>query len=187
MSLETVSFIAMADGTAEDYALLDRCEERFMTGLVDRVLDHLKLLQESYGGYKIDRYQHSLQTATRAQRAGADEETIVAALLHDIGDTIAPSAHGPMAAAVLSPFVSPETAWMVEKHPIFQGYHYFHHYGLDRNQREKFRGHPAFERTCRFCDEWDQTAFDPHYDTLPLESFTPLVRRIFATPRWRLG
>jgi predicted HD phosphohydrolase len=187
MSLETVSFIAMADGTAEDYALLDRCEERFMTGLVDRVLDHLKLLQESYGGYKIDRYHHSLQTATRAQRAGADEETIVAALLHDIGDTIAPSAHGPMAAAVLSHYVSPETAWMVEKHPIFQGYHYFHHYGLDRNQREKFRGHPAFERTCRFCDEWDQTAFDPNYDTLPLDTFTPLVRRIFATPRWRLG
>src|SRR4029079_823159 len=120
-------------------------------------------------------------------RPRVEENPLSTPLPHEIADTTAPSAHGPMAAAVLSPFVSPETAWMVEKHPIFQGYHYFHHYGLDRNQREKFRGHPAFERTCRFCDEWDQTAFGPDYDTLPLESFTPLVRRIFATPRWRLG
>lgn len=185
--METVSFIAMAEGTAEDYRLLDRCEARFMTGLVDRILDHLLLLKDGYGGYKIDRYQHSLQTATRAQRAGADEETIVAALLHDIGDTIAPLAHGPMGAAILSPYVSPETAWMIEKHPVFQGYHYFHHYEMDRKAREKYRGHPAFERTCRFCDEWDQASFDPAYDTLPLDAFTPMLRRTFQKPRWRVG
>lgn len=185
--METVSFIAMADGTAEDYALLDRLDKPFMAGLVDRVLDHLDLLKEGYGGYRIDRYRHSLQTATRAERAGADEEAIVAALLHDIGDTIAPLAHGPMAAAILSPYVSPETAWMVEKHPIFQGYHYVHHYGMDRDARETYRGHPAFERTCKFCDEWDQTSFDPNYDTLPIEAFTPMLRRLFETPRWRLG
>ncbi len=185
--METVSFVAMADGTAEDYALLARVEESFMTGLVDRVLDHLALLKEGYGGYKIDRYRHSLQTATRALRAGAGEETVAAALLHDIGDTIAPLTHGKLAAAVLSPYVSPETSWLLEKHPIFQGYHYFHHYGMDRDAREQYRGHPAFERTCRFCDEWDQASFDPDYDTLPIEAFTPMLHRIFATPRWRVG
>ena len=135
--METVSFVAMAEGSAADYALLDRLDKPFMAGLVGRVLDHLALLKEGYGGYQIDRYRHSLQTATRARAADADEETVVAALLHDIGDTIAPLAHGPMAAAVLAPYVSPETAWMVEKHPVFQGYHYFHHYEMDPNQREK--------------------------------------------------
>jgi predicted HD phosphohydrolase len=158
-----------------------------MAGLLDRVLSHLLLLKEGYGGYKIDRYQHSLQTATRAERAGADEETVAAALLHDIGDTIAPLGHGKVAAGVLSPYVSPETAWLLEKHPIFQGYHYFHHYEMDRNARESYRGHPAFERTCRFCDEWDQASFDPTYDTLPIEAFTPILGRIFEKPRWRVG
>ncbi|HVG80742.1 MAG TPA: HD domain-containing protein, partial [Methylomirabilota bacterium] len=110
---DTVSFIAMADGTAEDYALLERMDRHYMEGLVGRVLAHLDLLKEGYGGYKIDRYQHSLQTATRAQREGADEETVVAALLHDIGDTIAPLTHGKLAAAVLSPYVSPETTWLL--------------------------------------------------------------------------
>ena len=183
----TVSFIAMADGTAEDYALLERMDRHYMAGLVGRVLDHLALLKEGYDGYKIDRYQHSLQTATRAQREGADEERIVAALLHDIGDTIAPLTHGKLAAAVLSPYVSPETTWLLDKHPIFQGYHYFHHYGMDRNAREQFRGHPAFERTAHFCDAWDQASFDPDYDTLPIEAFTPLLHRLFEKPRWKVG
>ena len=184
---ETVSFIAMADGTEQDYRLLERLEKPFMAELPQRVLAHLELLKEGYGGYKIDRYQHSLQTATRAQREGADEETIVAALLHDIGDTIAPLAHGPMAAAILSPYVSPETAWLLDKHPLFQGYHYFHHYGMDRNLREKYRGHPAFERTCHFCDAWDQASFDPNYDTAPIEAFMPMLHRLFEKPRWRVG
>jgi len=134
-------------------------------------------------GYRVSRLEHSLQTATRAQREGAGEELVVVALLHDIGDTLAPYNHADLAAAVLKPFVSEENRWVVEKHAVFQGYHYWHHYGLDRHGREAYRGHPWFAQTARFCDEWDQVSFDPGYDTMPLAAFEPMVRRLFAEPR----
>lgn len=178
--MKTVSFTKMAEGTREDYQLLAEESLKYNANHVDKVLDLLKALAGDPRGYQIDRYQHSLQTATRAMRDGADEEMVVCALLHDIGDDYAPMNHAAFAAEVLKPYVSTENHWLVEKHGIFQGYYFWHHYGMDRNAREKFRGHPCFERTAEFCEKWDQTAFDPTYDTAPLETFEPMVRRIFA-------
>jgi predicted HD phosphohydrolase len=184
--MKTVGFTRMQDGTAEDYQLLAEQSIEHATGLVDRVLGLLHGLRGNPRGYQVDRYAHSLQTATRALRDDADEETIVCALLHDIGDDLAPFNHAAFAAEILKPYVSPENHWLVDKHGIFQGYYFWHHYGMDRNAREQFRGHPCFERTALFCERWDQTAFDPGYDTLPLDAFEPMVRRIFDRPVYAL-
>lgn len=184
---ETVSFTRMDQGTFADYQLLDRRFKACYDQLPDAVLDMLKRLRGDRLGYKVDRFEHSLQTASRAFRAGADEETVVVALLHDVGDLLAPENHGDLAAAILKPYVSPENHWLVRHHAIFQGLHYWHHIGLDRNAREQFRGHPNFERTARFCDEWDQTAFDPDYDTMPLAAFEPMMRRLFARKPFQYG
>ena len=182
LETETVNFTRMDEGTYEEYQLLDRHYKKLDLELVDNLLAQLKRLAGDKMGYKIDRYQHSLQTATRAQRDGADEETIVVALLHDIGDIMAPWNHSDMAAAILQPYISPDNHWLVKHHGIFQGYYYFHHSGGDRFARERYRGHPMFERTAQFCERWDQMSFDPDYDALPLEAFEPMVRRLFARP-----
>ena len=182
--MKTVSFTAMADGTKQDYELIAKLETKYQQGTTDRVLDSLKALRGVQPGYQVDRYEHSLQTATRAERDGADEEMIVCALLHDIGDGLAPHNHASFAAEVLRPFVTPERYWVVDKHGIFQGYFFWHHYGEDRNEREKYRGHPCFEETALFCERWDQPAFDPAYESLPLEHFEPMVRRIFGREPW---
>jgi predicted HD phosphohydrolase len=179
---ETVSFTRMDEGTREEYQLLDRIYKKLDLELADNVLAMLDRLRGDKMGYRIDRYQHSLQTATRAQRDGADEETIAVALLHDIGDILAPWNHSDLAAAILQPYLSPDNHWLVQHHGIFQGYYFFHHTGGDRFARERYRGHPMFERTAAFCERWDQTSFDPNYDTLPLEAFEPMVRRLFARP-----
>jgi predicted HD phosphohydrolase len=179
--METVNFTRMDQGTAEDYALLERLgEEQKQAHFVDNLLDLLRSLGGPKLGYRIDRYQHSLQTATRALRDEADEETVVAALLHDIGDVHAPDNHSAIAAAVLKPYVGERTHWVVKHHGVFQGYYFFHHLGYDRNARERYRGHPHFEACAAFCERWDQTSFDPGYDTLPLDAFEPMVRRVFA-------
>lgn len=179
--MQTVSFTRMDQGTATDYTLLGReWDAHKQQHLVDNVLGLLRQMQGPTLGYRIDRYQHSLQSATRAQRDGAEEEMVVAALLHDIGDVIAPDNHSQVAAAVLRPYVSAKTHWIIQHHGIFQGYYFWHHSGGDRNARERFRGHPHFEACAAFCARWDQTSFDPDYDTLPLEAFEPLVRRVFA-------
>jgi predicted HD phosphohydrolase len=179
--METVSFTRMDEGTAEEYAFLGKLwEEHRRAHLVDTVLGLLRLMQGPKLGYKIDRYQHSLQTATRALRDGADEETVVVALLHDIGDPIAPDNHSEVAAAILRPFVSEDNYWLLKHHGVFQGYYYFDKIGQDRDARARFRDHPCYEKTVMFCERWDQTSFDPDYDTLPLETFEPMVRRLFA-------
>lgn len=182
--METVSFTRMDQGTREDYRLLDSRwrEHHGPAPLTEAVLSHLKLLAGPKLGYRIDRYQHSLQSATRALRDDADEETVVCALLHDIGDTLAPDNHSELAAALLRPYVSERNHWVIKHHGIFQGYYFWHHVGEDRNARERYRGHPHFEACAEFCERWDQTSFDPDYDTLPLEAFAPLVRRLFARP-----
>ncbi len=144
------------------------------------MLAHLEGLSDSLGGYKVSRLEHALQTATRARRDGAGEEMVVAALLHDIGDVLAPRNHGELAAAVLRPCVAEATHWMIAHHGVFQAYYYAHHLGGDRDARDRYRGHPHFAATVDFCDRWDQASFDPDYDTMPLESFEPLVRRVFA-------
>lgn len=180
---QRAGFAAMADGSAAEWGIVAAETRRYEDGLAERVLAHLQLLRGEYGGFAIDRYDHSLQSASRALRAGEDEEYVVCALLHDIGDTLACHNHAEMAAALLAPFVSEANRWMVEKHGIFQGYYFFHHCGLDRDMREQYRGHPHFEATARFCHRYDQNAFDAGYDALPLEAFEPMVRRLLARPQ----
>ena len=176
----TVNFVQMKDGTWEDYQLLQECENDYVAGTADRVLAHLLSLAESMGGFQISRLEHARQTATRAWRDGASEEMIVAALLHDIGDHLAPENHGELAASVLRPYVSEKTYWIVKHHGIFQGYYFFHHLGGDRNAREQYRDSKYFQACADFCEKWDQCAFDPDYESQPLEFFEPMVRRIFA-------
>jgi predicted HD phosphohydrolase len=177
------TFTNMEQSTAEDWATIGTNFVALARKLPDRVLAHLQLLDGDYGGFAVDRLTHSLQTATRAQRAGENEEYVVCALLHDIGDTLGSYNHADIAAAILRPFVSEENHWMVEKHAIFQGYYFFHHLGMDRDLREQFRGHPGFERTASFCERYDSPAFDPTGETLPLEVFEPMVRRVLAAPQ----
>ena len=177
---ETVAFTSMAEGTREDYEMLERLEAGFAAGTADRVLAQLRGLAGSLSGYKVDRLEHSLQSATRAYHDGADEEMVVAALLHDIGDLLSPYNHSEMAAAVLRPYVSEKTYWIVRHHGLFQSYYYAHHTGGDRNARDAYRDHPWFQDTVDFCHRWDQSSFDPDYESLPLEFFEPMVRRIFA-------
>ena len=176
------SFRSMEEGTQEDWAIIGTHFVPFAGQLADRVLTHLKLLDGDYGGFPIDRLQHSLQTATRAHRGGEAEDYIVAALLHDIGDTLGSYNHPDIAAAILKPFLSDKLHWMVEHHGIFQGYYFFHYIGMDRDMRENFRGHEHFEDTARFCEHYDQSAFDAAYDSAPLDFFEPMVRRLFAKP-----
>ncbi len=175
-----VSFRQMKDGTREDYILLDESERRYALGLADRVLDSLQRLDHSLEGYPVSRLGHSLQAATRALRDRADEELVVAALLHDIGDELAPYNHAEVAAGILRPYVREEVTWIVAHHGLFQNYYYVHHFGGDRNARERLRGHPAYDACVQFCAAWDQTSFDPDYASEPLATFEPMVRRIFA-------
>jgi predicted HD phosphohydrolase len=182
--VETVGFTRMADGTAEDYALLDRYEEDYLTVLPDRMLEALGRLQTSFAGYQVTRYEHSLQSATRALRDGRDEEYVVAALLHDIGDELAPYTHGEMVAAVLKPYVRPELCWVVKHHGLFQMYYYAHHSGGDRNARDRYRAHEWFDACAEFCELYDQNCFDPAYDSLPVSEFEPMVRRVFSQVRY---
>jgi len=180
---EQARFAAFDESTKEDWEIIARHSKAFNQGLAGRVLDHLRLLDGDFGGFPVDRLTHSLQTATRAHRDGHDEEYVVCALLHDIGDTLGSYNHPDIAAAVVKPFVSEKNHWMVAQHGIFQGYYFFHHLGLDRNMREQFRGHPHFEYTADFCEKYDQVAFDADYDTAPLDFFVPMVERVFAKPR----
>ena len=182
--MEQVSFTRMQDGTDEDWALLERFEQVFNAGLPDRILGAVDALNGSYGGYRVSRYTHSLQAATRAMREGEDEEYVVATLVHDIGDELAPFTHGEMVASVLKPFVREELCWMVQHHPVFQ-LHFFGYLAEDdRNRRDVWREHPHYELTARFCERYDQASFDPDYPTEPIEVFEPMVRRIFAEPRY---
>ncbi|MCI4646298.1 MAG: phosphohydrolase [Hyphomonadaceae bacterium] len=176
-------FKEMLEGTAEDWAKIAGQAQSFNKGLAGRVINHLKLLDGDFGGFPIDRLAHSTQTATRAMRDGRDEEYVVCALLHDIGDTLGSFNHPDVAAAILKPFVSEQNHWMVAHHGVFQGYYFFHHLGLDRDMREQFRGHEWFEYTAQFCHIYDQTAFDPDYDSAPLETFIPMVERVFSKPK----
>jgi predicted HD phosphohydrolase len=180
MNRRLVSFREMQDGTREDYLLLDESERAYAVGLADRVLENLGKLDHSLEGYPLSRLGHSLQAATRAARDGADEELVVAALIHDIGDELAPYNHAELAASLLRPYVRPEVSWIVAQHGLFQNYYYVHHLGGDRNARERFRDHPWYEATRHFCAQWDQCSFDPGYRSEPLAYFEPLVRSIFA-------
>jgi predicted HD phosphohydrolase len=148
--LPQTSFAQMKDATRDDYQLIARHTLSFFQGLSDRVLRHLELLAGDTGGYAVDRLTHSLQSATRAHRDGRDEEYVVCALIHDIGDTLATVNHSELAAVILHPFVSEQNHWIVKHHGIFQGYYFFHHLGLDRDAREHYRGHEHFVACAEF-------------------------------------
>lgn len=180
----TVGFTQMKDGTQEDYQLLAVYEREYLKRLPDRILAALEQLGSGLGGYPVTRLEHSLQTATRAMRDGADDELVAAALIHDIGDELAPLNHGEVAAQILRPYVRPEVTWIVEQHGLFQNYYYAHHIGGDRHGREKFREHRWYRACKDFCANWDQNSFDPAYASEPLEAFEPLVRRIFTRKGW---
>ena len=180
---ETASFTDMQQSTAEDWQKIGEEFKHFSRGLPDRVLAHLRLLDGDYGGFPVDRLTHSLQTATRALRDGRDEEYVVCALRHDIGDTLGTCHQPDLAAAILKPFVDPDKFSMIEKHGIFQGYYFFHHLGMDRNLRDQFAGQAVYDQTLEFCERYDAPSFDPDYDTLPLATFEPMLRRVMRSPK----
>ena len=178
--MKKVKFTQMKDGTKEDYDLLSKYEEKFSKDLPDRVLEALKNLDSSVDGYQVTRLEHSLQSATRAEKDGADEEMVVATLIHDIGDNLAPHNHSQLVASVLRPYVSEKIYWIILHHGIFQEYYYAHHIGRDRNARDKFKNHPYYQDAVDFCEKWDQKSFDPNYESYSLEYFEPKVRKLFS-------
>jgi predicted HD phosphohydrolase len=179
---DRATFHDMSQSTQEDWHIIMRHNIPFAQDSGRRILDHLKLLDGDFGGFAVDRLTHSLQTATRAHRDGRDEDYVVMALLHDIGDTLGAANHPDIAAAILKPFVSEKLHWIVQNHGIFQGHNFFHYLGLDRDMREKLRGHEWFADTEEFIDKYDCPSFDPEYDTLPLEFFEPMVTKLFRHP-----
>ncbi|MEC9068235.1 MAG: HD domain-containing protein [Pseudomonadota bacterium] len=181
-SAERARFREMKQGTAEDWAIIGGEYRAFARGLPDRVLDHLRLLEGDFGGFPVCRLEHSLQTATRAHRDGRDEQYVVMALLHDIGDTLGSYNHPDVAASIIAPFVREEVHWICQHHGHFQGYYFFHFLGMDRDAREAFRGHEHFDACAEFCEKYDQAAFDPDYESEPLSFFEPMVRRVMARP-----
>jgi len=178
--MEKVKFHQMKDGTKEEYLLLNKHEKKYVEGTSDRLLKFMGGLHTTLEGYQITRLEHSLQTATRALNDKAGDEMIVAALLHDIGDELAPLNHSECAAAILKPYVSEKTRWIIEKHGTFQMYYYAHHLGENKNEREKFKGHEYYKDTINFCKNWDQKSFDPNFNSLSLKDFEPYVKKIFS-------
>jgi len=177
------TFKQMQDGTLEDYAIIEEHTSDFAKELPTRILQHLSVLKGDTGGFAVDRFTHSIQTATRAYKDGRDEEYVVCALLHDIGDTIASANHADLAATMLEPFVSEKNFWIVKHHGIFQGYYFFEYMGLDKNMRDQYKGHEHWDDCAEFCAKYDQNSFDPDYDNMTLDEFEPMVRRVFSRPK----
>lgn len=175
-------FKSLSQSTAEDWQGIMHEQKQFFNKLPDRILAHLSLLDNDYGGFPVDRLQHSLQTAELAASAGEDDEFVVCALLHDIGDTLGSSNHADVAAAILQPFVSEANLWMIKHHAIVQGYNFFHHIGLDRNMRDSLKDHEHYERTERFVMRYDDLAFDASKPKLSVDVFEPLVRKVLSKP-----
>ncbi|CAI8308207.1 HD domain-containing protein [Porticoccaceae bacterium] len=177
------TFTKMSQSTAEDWQIIMPEQLAFFKKLPDRILTHMELLTGDYGGFAVDRLQHSLQTAHRAAEAGEDEEYIVCALLHDIGDTLGSANHADVAAVILQPFVSEENHWMIKHHAIFQGYNFFHFLGADRNMRDQYSENENFKRTARFIAKYDDPSFDPSMPKMELSLFEPMVRSVFSKPK----
>ena len=184
--MKKVSFTEMKNGTKDDYLFLDKYEKDFANKTADRIIDFMSNLTETLKGYQISRLEHSLQSATRAFKNGESEEMVVATLLHDIGDELAPMNHSEYAASILKPYVSEKTHWIIEKHGEFQMYYYAHHLGRDRNKRNKYKDHKYYKDTLNFCEKYDQNSFDPNYKSHSLEFFKPLVKKIFSRKPYSL-
>ena len=184
--MKTVNFKEMKNGTKDEYLLLDKYEQEYINGTADRILRFMSSLNSTLEGYKITRLEHSLQTATRAFNDNASEEMVVAALLHDIGDELAPVNHSEYAASILRPYVSEKTYWIVKKHGELQMYYYAHHLGKNQNQRDKYKGHKYYNDALNFCEKWDQASFDPDYKNITLKDFAPMVKRVFSRKPYTL-
>ena len=180
--MQHVSFKRMDEGTSQDYTFLNALEDEFVLALPDRLLAALTGLEGSLAGYQISRLEHSLQSATRAEADRADIELIVGALIHDLGDDLAPLNHSQLAATIIRPYVRAEVAWIIEHHGVFQAYYYGDAMGVDKNARDIYRDHAWFDSCEQFCRDWDQMAFDPDYPTKPLAHFEPMLREIFTRP-----
>ena len=169
----------MKNGSKEDYELLEIYEKNFERKTADRLLKYLASQTTTLEGYQITRLEHSLQAATRAYKNGESEEMVVATLLHDIGDDLAPMNHSQYAASIIRPYVSEKTYWIILHHGLFQTYYSAHHLGGDRNARDKFKNHKYYQDTVDFCEKYDQSSFDPNYKSMSLEEFEPMVKKIF--------
>jgi predicted HD phosphohydrolase len=176
-------FHSMMECTQADWMAIGAASAPFRRALPDRMLASLRELGDDAGGFAVTRLEHSLQTASRAHRDGRDEEYVVCALIHDIGDLMGPANHAEVGAMIMKPYISEANYWMMDKHGIFQGYYFFHHVGLDRDMREQFRGHPQFEYCAQFCHLYDQNSFDPGYESMPLAAFEPMLRRVLEAPK----
>lgn len=183
-NMKSVAFTKMEDGTIEDYSFLAKHEKEFILDLPNRIISSLEKLKDSFSGYKIDRLEHSLQTATRALRDKADIDWVVSALIHDIGDDLAPLNHDTLAASVVAPYVREECTWVIKHHGIFQLKYYGDKIGLNPEERQKFKNHPYYKSAVKFCEKWDQKSFDPNYDTLPLDYFKPMIIEVFSREAW---
>lgn len=177
---KTVSFRQMSDATPADFDIIAANDRLTDEELPDRILAHLRMQASDNGAYRIDRLAHVLQTATRAEADGADDDWIVACLLHDIGDVLAPHTHAEVAAEILRPFVRSEVTWVVRHHGVFQKIYYANLPDEVRRARDRYREHPNYDLAVKFCEKWDQCSFDPDYPTRPLEHFEPMLRRVFS-------
>ncbi len=180
MNEKTVSFRSMEEATPGDFDIIAANDRQTDRDLPDRILAHLKIQADDAGAYRVDRLAHVLQTATRAEADGADDDWVVGCLLHDLGDVLAPHTHAEVAAEVIRPFVRPEVTWVVRHHGYFQKYYYANLPDDQRNVREQFRGHQYFDAALRFCEQWDQRSFDPDFKTQTLAHFEPTLRRVLA-------
>ena len=177
--MKKVNFTEMKNGSKEDYELLEKYEKNFERKTADRLIKYLASQTTTLEGYQITRLEHSLQAATRAYKNGESEEMVVATLLHDIGDDLAPMNHSQYAASIIRPYVSEKTYWIILHHGLFQTYYSAHHLGGDRNARDKFKDHKYYQDTVDFCEKYDQSSFDPNYKSMSLKEFEPMVKKIF--------
>ncbi len=177
------TFTRMDESTAEQWAVIGKETYEHQGRVADRARALLASLAEITDGFAVDQLTHSLQTATLAERAGADEEVVFASLLHDVGKAVSVPNHPEIAAAIIKPYVRADVYHMIRAHQDFQGRHYYHHFGGNPDARDQYQGEPWYDLAARFADDWDQIAFDPAYDTLPLEHFEPLVRARFANAK----
>jgi predicted HD phosphohydrolase len=179
-----VKFRRMADGTEADYKLLEELEHEFQAQLPGRIMKELGDLEHSYSGYQVTRLEHSLISATMAERDKADKDWVVAALIHDIGDALSPANHSQLAASIVAPYVREECTWVLKTHGVFQMVYYAHFTGGDRYARNMYKEHPYYQTAVDFCERWDQSAFDPDYKYEPLAHYEPLIREVFSRPAW---
>ena len=177
------TFTRMDESTAEEWAVIGAETFNNQPRVAEQFLTMLRQCADITDGFATDQLTHCLQTATNAEKAGADPEVVFASLCHDIGKVISVFGHPEIAASILKPYVRDEVYQAIRAHQDFQGKHYYHHFGGDVNARDKYEGAEWYALAAQFADEWDQVAFDPDGPYEPLEHFEPMVREVFAAPR----